>query len=764
MNTRSLHYFPITLTLLCAGMTLPVSTKADDEAIKQGLINASLKAIASDTPSAWEDLELLTGLDESKKILIQFGGSVISDVLRKNGNWPTNGPIRSKPEDVERAKTLEPRIAKVLGILAQTGGNQASWPDFLDEVSGTGPATLRVFLAKIQPNELSEFKEALRKACERAWLFPECVDLLLATSIAKEKVFNNGGGMFFDDPMVALLDHFIDADPGPTHPEYKGYSENCLKALKSLMSAGCPVSNGIQSAISKGYPRVLGELLKGKPLPSKATMIAWLISAKAENSKIPPETFTAIKQMLDAAAAPSPQLALPVEPRKPGELPRLRAYFLSSDSEHGNEIWTTDGTEEGTHLLIDLEPGASSAKIGSLVAVDHGVRFLASTVERSLRAYQCSDAGEITNSVMPEHQEVIASYISGTNIVMLIRSRVTGQTTMYQTDGSKEGTTAIPWKGSPENYDFRQIGARLFVRGAEPQLSTNSRASAWLSEIRASERKVIKHASWQYVEDFDNRSPKANLLKSFEPALNRIFFVGDLQLWSVSSESAAAPQLLREWIQARFSGQEGTVAATPKRLFFVGKQMKLDDARTSRVDLYGEELFASDGTPEGTRLVKDINPTMNRANPDSQSSSPQCLTAVEGTDRIVFAARVTEESNVRHLWVSDGTMKGTRALFEDDSPDRPQMPRDFVACSGKVFFTDPSGLWVTDGTTQGTRRIAVLGNVQYMTSIGGTVLFDATDGSKQGIWRSDGTAEGTAFVSPVRSLSVFASATFSPIH
>jgi ELWxxDGT repeat protein len=33
------------------------------------------------------------------------------------------------------------------------------------------------------------------------------------------------------------------------------------------------------------------------------------------------------------------------------------AYFAADDDVHGNELWRTDGTESGTYLVKDIEPG-----------------------------------------------------------------------------------------------------------------------------------------------------------------------------------------------------------------------------------------------------------------------------------------------------------------------------------------------------------------------------------------------------------------------
>src|SRR5205807_706096 len=63
---------------------------------------------------------------------------------------------------------------------------------------------------------------------------------------------------------------------------------------------------------------------------------------------------------------------------------------------------------------------------------------------------------------------------------------------------------------------------------------------------------------------------------------------------------------------------------------------------------HGQELWRSDGTPDGTVLVKDIRLW-------SSGSSPRNLVNVNGT--LFFAA--WGNGNDRQLWKSDGTAAGT---------------------------------------------------------------------------------------------------------
>src|SRR5215813_14127965 len=52
------------------------------------------------------------------------------------------------------------------------------------------------------------------------------------------------------------------------------------------------------------------------------------------------------------------------------DLPSI-TLFVYDDAVHGAELWGTDGTPEGTHLVLDVNPGAASSGITHLTAAQN---------------------------------------------------------------------------------------------------------------------------------------------------------------------------------------------------------------------------------------------------------------------------------------------------------------------------------------------------------------------------------------------------------
>lgn len=174
----------------------------------------------------------------------------------------------------------------------------------------------------------------------------------------------------------------------------------------------------------------------------------------------------------------------------------------------------------------------------------------------------------------------------------------------------------------------------------------------------------------------------------------------------------------------------------------------------------GEELWVSDGTPAGTRMVKDIVP-------GSEGCDPKWLTVLG--DKVFFSANTPEYGP--ELWVSDGTDAGTHLVknIYDVEPGVGSAPQGLTAFYGKLLFfamdeesealpvrdasTPEKWLWITDGTPEGTMRIAdtptrldnMDGTHGYIVCCNGKGLFAGYDEeNNETLWATDGTSAGTA--------------------
>ena len=57
------------------------------------------------------------------------------------------------------------------------------------------------------------------------------------------------------------------------------------------------------------------------------------------------------------------------------------AFFSASDSDHGEELWVTDGTPEGTRMVKDINPGVATSDVNYLTRFNDKVVFSADNGE-----------------------------------------------------------------------------------------------------------------------------------------------------------------------------------------------------------------------------------------------------------------------------------------------------------------------------------------------------------------------------------------------
>jgi ELWxxDGT repeat protein len=175
----------------------------------------------------------------------------------------------------------------------------------------------------------------------------------------------------------------------------------------------------------------------------------------------------------------------------------------------------------------------------------------------------------------------------------------------------------------------------------------------------------------------------------------------------------------------------------------------------------GRELWRSDGTPQGTYVLKDILPGFN-------SSNPANLINVNGI--LFFTANqffTGENASTFELWKSDGTPNGTFKLkdftlpYFDPYDQEERVPLVFTASGNKLFFTANNteygyDLWRSDGTVAGTielkKGIMLAGFPGISTKritpefedVNGVLYFLNNSGKE--LWKSNGTVAGTTIV------------------
>ncbi len=199
---------------------------------------------------------------------------------------------------------------------------------------------------------------------------------------------------------------------------------------------------------------------------------------------------------------------------------------------------------------------------------------------------------------------------------------------------------------------------------------------------------------------------------------------------------------------------------------------------TASDGIHGAELWKSDGTSEGTVMVKDIEPLV--VNAEGVGSIPVDITKVN--QEIYFSAFTI--SNGYELWHSDGSESGTKLVTdiyignESDGFPFSSLPIGLFEFNGKLFFRAYQSntgyeMWSSDGTLSGTKLLKdilpgsgsafgfdqdanisekTIKSLKKVATLENKFYFQASDEvNGKELWVTDGTSIGTMMLKNINT-------------
>ncbi|HEY0513112.1 MAG TPA: ELWxxDGT repeat protein [Thermoanaerobaculia bacterium] len=215
-------------------------------------------------------------------------------------------------------------------------------------------------------------------------------------------------------------------------------------------------------------------------------------------------------------------------------------------------------------------------------------------------------------------------------------------------------------------------------------------------------------------------------------------YAGESELWTTDGTAAGTERL------RAFPGHLEILGSTGELVFFATPILVNHTYTAPSV------LWRTDGTREGTVSLGAV--------PSFDPAAPPAAFSIVFHNVLLFSACTPAWGC--ELWRSDGSPAGTRRLREIVPGSGGSAPRLFASFGDLVYFfaDDPAGigLWRSDGTNRGTQRVLSLppfssprslfrqGSRLYFTE--GVSSYYQPDGPD--LWTTDGTAAGTRPVPP----------------
>ncbi|RBI70315.1 hypothetical protein DQW77_14430, partial [Roseovarius sp. TE539] len=371
-------------------------------------------------------------------------------------------------------------------------------------------------------------------------------------------------------------------------------------------------------------------------------------------------------------------------------------FFSADDGVHGDELWVTDGTTAGTRMVRDISTGSESSFASSIAALSDSLVIFRANWQ--LWVSDGTDAGTVpifgASADSPSFVAWITPLGDG-RAVFAADSPTTGRE-LWVTDGTADGTNLVSdirAQSDPETGQPLSSGPYNFISLQNGQ------------------------AVFKADDGIHGEEP---WITDGTPAGTRL--LGDIQ-----AGPTGGLESFDSWMEPIPNGNVLLAA---------------DDG------INGLEPWGTNGTPEGTRLLHDINPGEGDGFGDFIGVMPD--------GRHLFSP--TEESGeYMGPWLTDGTPEGTFELrdqpgFSDPRPTVPVIDPWPYEQTGRFIKMDPWDLGDTinsplNSGRLGDGRLLFTANVINITEIDGDTV-TISGGSKQ-LAVTDGTVEGTSIFRPV---------------
>jgi ELWxxDGT repeat protein len=362
-----------------------------------------------------------------------------------------------------------------------------------------------------------------------------------------------------------------------------------------------------------------------------------------------------------------------------------KMFFFADDGVHGWEPWITDGTEAGTHLVIDTKPGTSDTMPFetnyALNPVGDHLSFIAGKIGPS-------GAGDlwVTNGTEANTNKVYSSqaanwlgnigndayYLQTANYKIVTVSGLT-----LQASEVKDMSSVHLYNGgfTYHRYSLTLNGKLLFSTSYDDASHNNYGNEWWVTDGT--------DAGTHIVKDINPGTPGSNPYATETNIWHdKMYFgandgVNGTELW-VTDGTDADTTLLKDLNPGSSGSSPDSFYEINNKLFFIG------DDGTDKI-----EFWTSDGTADGTTVAFDMF-----------EDDAMILTTTKFKDQVFFSIRRTGIG--WQLWKTDGTLNGTKLVkqFNVDTDFKYWISR-FAPTKDRLFFAVDDGqhgreLWVTD--------------------------------------------------------------------
>lgn len=373
-----------------------------------------------------------------------------------------------------------------------------------------------------------------------------------------------------------------------------------------------------------------------------------------------------------------------------GTLPGNKIVFSAYNRLTGFELYTSDGTSAGTNLLSDLLPGNESSLPGNFISKNNYAYFTASAAGGPHGIYKTDGtaAGTVVMALINLYYTPPFYTVTDNGTVFYVKYGFRPYIyELWRSDGTTNGTFMLSNNLQYESYPVA-VGNTVYFKAGD----AGGGYELWTTNGTTNGTRMVKN-----IEPYSLFAYNNNLYFGAYDGSSYGFWKsngtsnGTIRLAEIMPAMTYDPSLIKK-----------TFCISNNTLFF-----------SAYNSVNGNELWKTNGTINGTRIVKDIVI-------GSGSANPYNLTDVNGT--LYFTS--VELNNWNGLWKSNGTASGTTILKNIDSSFS-----SICNTAGRLFFISDDNLWSSDGTSTGTSIVNTPGMsglnwINYLKSSGSNLYFN----------------------------------------
>jgi ELWxxDGT repeat protein len=331
-------------------------------------------------------------------------------------------------------------------------------------------------------------------------------------------------------------------------------------------------------------------------------------------------------------------------------------YFFPDDGVHGAELWRTDGTAAGTSLVKDLFPGPSSSLSTGGVGLD--LINLGGTLYFSYVGFP-----------NPQNQGLYRS--DGTDAGTILVRKIVGVRALTSFNGT------LYFGGAGDDPPFK---SGLWRSDGTTAATTNVKEGIVPSEIVNANGTMYMDDGYRDLWRSNGSEAGTAAVKNIAPsgAIQDLTAVDGAVYFLASSGCCNKPDEL--W---RSDGTEAGTTIVQHLDVEPGYGFDLTAFKGKLYFTAGGWLWRSNGTPQGTTIIK------GNCTPKAGART-RCFSGLTATLDTLYLVGSDQKFGAE-VWRSDGTRKGTKIVTDIRRGRDPSLPMYLTAINHTLFFTAKDG-------------------------------------------------------------------------